>query len=184
MAEKKNLLDLDRLPALEEMQDFFKENDWSAANIFTEPELADAISHGKELLAPVMENAMQKHGLGVWSGYLDNKVNVNGTNFQQNPLIAFRDNFEDLVMSIVAKLQYETPEEAQQIIDQIKESNIDPDELLSFMVNLALNVTEFKEAAHIIYRHSDSNDFNPYITRNFRASDHRKNGIIHGQSLK
>lgn len=29
--------------------------------------------------------------------------------------------------------QYETPEEAQQIIDQIKESNIDPDELLSFI---------------------------------------------------
>ena len=133
MAEKKTLLDLDRLPTLEEMQDFFKENDWSAAKIFTEPELTDAISHGKELLAPVLEKAMQEHGLGVWSGYFDNKVRVNGTTFQQNPLIAFRDNFEDLVTSIVAKLQYETPEEAQQIIDQIKESNIDPDELLSFM---------------------------------------------------
>ncbi len=42
MAEKETLLDLDRLPTLEEMQDFFKENDWSAAKIFTEPELADA----------------------------------------------------------------------------------------------------------------------------------------------
>ena len=174
MAEKKTLLGLDRLPTLEEMQDFFKDNDWTAAKIFTEPELADAVSHGKELLAPVMEKVMQEHGLGVWSGYFDNKVRVNGTTFQQNPLIAFRDNFEDLVMSIVAKLQYETPEEAQQIIDQIKESNIDSDELLSFMVNLALDVTEFKESAHIIYRHSDSNDFNPYITRNYRASDHRK----------
>ena len=174
MAEKKILLDLDRLPNLEEMQDFFNENDWSAAKIFTESKLADAISHGKELLAPVMEKAMQEHGLGVWSGYFDNKVNVNGTTFQQNPLIAFRDNFEDLVTSLVAKLQYETPEEAQQIIDQIKESNIDPDELLSFMVNLALDVTEFKKSARIIYRHSDSNDFNPYITRNYRASDHRK----------
>ena len=40
MAEKKTLLDLDRLPTPEEMQDFFKENDWSAAKIFTEPELA------------------------------------------------------------------------------------------------------------------------------------------------
>ena len=53
------LLDLDHLPTLEEMQDFFKENDWSAAKIYTEPELADAISHGKELLAPVMEKTMQ-----------------------------------------------------------------------------------------------------------------------------
>ena len=74
MEEKKTLLDLDRLPTLEKMQDFFKGNDWSAAKIFTELKLADAISHGKELIAPVMEKAMQEHGLGVWSGYFDNKV--------------------------------------------------------------------------------------------------------------
>lgn len=62
MAGKKTLLDLDRLPTLEEMQDFFKENDWSAAKIFTEPELADAISHGKELLAPVTEKGCRNTG--------------------------------------------------------------------------------------------------------------------------
>ena len=32
-----------------------------------------------------MEKAMQEHGLGVWSGYFDNKVNVNGTDLKENP---------------------------------------------------------------------------------------------------
>ncbi len=51
---KKTLLDLDRVPTLEEMIEFFHDNDWTTAKIYSDdertPEMNAEILHMKRLI--------------------------------------------------------------------------------------------------------------------------------------
>ena len=76
------LLDLDRVPTLDELKAFFKKHDWSAAEIQIDgkknQETVKDIAYIKKLLDEKFEKAARDKGLPAWSGYYENNINPSG----------------------------------------------------------------------------------------------------------
>ena len=176
------LLDLDRAPTILEMRAFFKKHDWSAAKI-TEPksrssEDHEAISRISRIMDTAFEQEAHKRGLAAWSGYLDHTTRLNGEKYQDNPLIALRDNVEDLVSDGVRMLLTGPDEIVESIFSQFDfdDPDIDKkaDDFLHTAVGTMLDVMQYDQLAGIVQDLSAAEDFNPYIKPNFRAQDHNK----------
>ena len=118
------LLDLDRVPTLDELKAFFKKHDWSAAKI-SEPSSRDAdkvaeMNEIKKIMDAEFEKLAREKGLGAASKYFENKIKVEGEGGnvfenQGNPLLELRDSTEDLVSDGV----YEIAVNHEDILDAI-----------------------------------------------------------------
>ena len=115
-----SLLYLDRIPTLEEMRKFFRENDFSAAT-YLDMDYNKLENEDIEFMK-IMNTIMDKHweplsremGLKSPSSYYG----------EDNPLISLRDNIENLVAGGVLKLIVERPERVNEILAQFMD---DPD---------------------------------------------------------
>jgi hypothetical protein len=171
---KKTLLDLDRNPTLDELRTFFKENDWSAAAYMEldydnmPDEITESLEYMKGMLDEHWETLSREMGLKSHSGYYG----------KDNPLIALRDNFEDLVSTGVLKLITEQPEKAAEILEDFMDDNGefdgDADRLLHNAVETAMKTMSYEETAKIIQGYPAYEDFNHSKINNYRAKDFDK----------
>lgn len=176
------LLDLDRAPTIKEMRAFFKKHDWSAAKISEpksrSPKDQETISRVRRIIDAAFEKESRAKGLGAWSGYFDHTVRINGEKVQDNPLIALRDNVEDLISDGVRMLITGPDEIVNAIFSQfdLDDPNLDKkaDDFLNTAVSTMLDVMQYDQLAGIVQDLSTDEDFNPYIKPNFRAQDHNK----------
>jgi len=170
---KKTLLDLNRNPTLEELRAFFKENDWSAAAYMDmdmdynklDDETIEGLEYLKGILDEHWEPLSREMGLKSHSGYYG----------KDNPLIAMRDNFENLVSSGAYKLIDEQPEKAAEIladfIDEDGNFTVDADAFLHNAVETAMQTMSYGEVAEVIQSAPAYEDFNHDKKNNYRAAD-------------
>lgn len=111
------------------------------------------------------EQEAHARGLAAWSGYFDNSVLVNGEKIQNNPLIALRDNVEDLVSDGVRMLLTKPDEIVDGILSQFNfddpELDKKADDFLHTAIGTMLDVTEYNQLAGIVQDLSASEDFTP-----------------------
>ena len=166
---KKDLLELDRLPTLDELKEFFKENDWTSTKIDdpskrTDEELAE-IAYAAKLMDKKFEELARKKGRNSAARYCG----------EDNPLIALQNNTEDLVASAVVKIANDD-ELTDAILSQFDFSNPDldkkADDFLHNAVNTMLDVMEYDKLAEIVRLNSDEKDFNEKVANNYRLKDH------------
>ena len=168
---KRTLLDLNRNPTLEELRAFFKENDWSAAAYMDvdydklPDDTVAFLEYAKGMLDEHFEPLSRKMGLKSHSGYYG----------KENPLIALRDNFENLVSTGVLKLIEEQPDKAEEILMQFMDDNGefdgDADTLLHNAVETAMKTMSYEETAKVIQGTPTYEDFNHSKKNNYRAKD-------------
>ena len=95
---KKDLLNMDRLPTLDELKEFFRNNDWTTAKIDDParrtPEEQAEIEYTAKLMDEHFEKLVRQKGR-------TSKARFYG---KDNPLIALQNNTEDLVASAVVKI--------------------------------------------------------------------------------
>lgn len=163
------LIDMDRTPTMEELRAFFKKHDWSAMKLdvdhekFT-PEDADHYKYLKELIHEKWEPLSREMGLKASSEYYGD----------DNPLIAMRDNFENLVSDATFKLIEEEPKKAREIIRQAMSGPNgvkDPDRFLHNAVETTMKVMNYEELAQIIQGDAAFEDFSSEKSNNYRAKD-------------
>ncbi len=173
---KETLLDLDRVPTLEELREFFRKNDWSTATykeIDYDKMDADEIENMeyiKGLMDEHFEPLAREMGLKSHSGYYGN----------ENPLVAMRDNTENLVATGVLKLIEEQPEKVDQILSHFFtdeamenpeqfEKNVD--NFLHNAIETTMKTLQFEEIAGVLNKSPAYEDFNHDKNNNLRAAD-------------
>ena len=166
---KKDLLNMDRLPTLDELKEFFKENDWTSTKIDdpakrTDEERAEN-AYAAKLMDKKFEELARKKGRNSAARYYG----------QDNPLIALQNNTEDLVASAVVKIAND---------DELLESALAPfdftdpdidekaDRMFHNAINTMLDVMEYDKLAALMHENSSEEDFNTNIENNFRYKDH------------
>lgn len=82
MSQDNTLLDLDRVPTLDELREVFKKHDWSAAQI-SDPksrsiEKNEAMKAIKKILDSEYEKVAREKGLGSASWYFENEIKIKG----------------------------------------------------------------------------------------------------------
>ena len=183
----RTLIDLDRVPTLEELKEFFKKHDWSAARI-TEPSSRDAekvadMKEIKRIMNEKFEKMAREKGLGVASKYFENRIRVKGIggnvfDNQGNPLLELRDRTEDLVADAVCEIGLNHEDILDSILSQFDfdDPEIDQkaDDFLNTAVGTMLDVMDYEELANIVHEMSAFEDFNPSVRPNYRADDHER----------
>jgi hypothetical protein len=183
MKEKnKTLLDLDRAPTLDELRTCFRENDFSAAAYMDidyeklDTGTVEALEYIKGMMDEKWEPLSRKMGLKSDSAYYG----------KDNPLIAIRDNMENLVASGVLKLLEDHPERAAEILSEFADDpNIEQNAnaFLRNAVETLMQVMNYEEAAKIVQSTPAYEDFNHEKKNNYRARDfdrkwnHTRSGI-------
>ena len=166
---KKDLLELDRLPTLDELKEFFKENDWTSTKIDDPakrtPEEQAEIEYTAKLMDKKFEELARKKGRNSATRYYS----------EDNPLIALQNNTEDLVASAVVKIANDD-ELTDAFLSQfdLTDPDIDKkaDDFLHNAVNAMLDVMEYEKLAKIVRLNSDEKDFNEKVANNYRLKDH------------
>ena len=134
--EKDWLLHLDRTPTLEELQEHFRENDFSAATIrdidydTMSGDEAEFLEHIKSLIDEPWEANSQAMGLSSANNY-----------GKDNPLIAMRDNLKNLTSTAVLQLLTEKEDTAQEILDQFDFSDPDIEQKATAFLHNAIGTT-------------------------------------------
>lgn len=163
------LIDMDRIPTMEELRAFFKKHDWSAMKLdvdhekFT-PEDADHYKYLKKLIDEQWEPLSREMGLKASSEYYGD----------DNPLIAMLDNIENLISDATFKLIEEEPEKAREMIRQAMSGPNgvkDPDRFLHNAVETTMQVMNYEELAQVIQGDAAFEDFNQEKSNNYRAKD-------------
>ena len=173
------LLNLDRVPTLDELKAFFKKHDWSAAEIQIDgkknQETVKDIAYIKKLLDEKFEKAARDKGLPAWSGYYENKINPSGNvPHQGNSLLELRDNTEKLISNAVFNY---TQNEALLDIALSTVDFSDPnwqekaDELCANAVNLMLDTMQYPEMAELFADEPAHEDFNQFRYPNYKKED-------------
>ena len=166
---KIDLLNMDRLPTLDELKEFFKENDWTSTKINdparrTDEERAE-IAYAAKLMDKKFEKLARKKGRNSAARYYG----------ENNPLITLQNNTEDLVASAVVKIA-NNDELTDAILSQFDFSDPDidkkADNFLNNAVNTMLDVMEYEKLAEIVRLNSDEQDFNDKVANNYRLKDH------------
>lgn len=174
-----SLLDLDRVPTLEELQAFFQKHDWSAAKLSDRKsrstEKVQAINYVKGIIDSEFEKAARERGLPGWSGYFENKTDdVCGEKHQTNPLMELRDNFEDLVADAVHGVSQDE-DLLETYLNTVDLSQPDwqekADEMYKNAIGLSLDVMKYKEMAELLDDNPAHEDFNQFRNPNFRKED-------------
>ena len=157
--EKDWILNLGRSPTMEELREYFHENDFSAAKIMefdyeTLPaETVEMLEEIKQLMNKPWEEYAQEMGMRSSDHY-----------GKEHPLIALRDNTENLVSSTVFKLLDENPESVEQILDQFDfadpEIHQKADSFLNTAVKTTMQVMDYEKLAQVIRELPTYEDFN------------------------
>lgn len=183
----KSLIELGRIPSLDELKAYFKKHDWSAAKL-SEPQSRSAdkaagMKEIKKIMNAEFEKLAREKGLGEPSKYLENKMCVKGTggnlsNHQGNPLLELRDSTEDLVSDAVYEIAVNREDVLDGIFSQFDFTDPDiekkADAFLHNAVGTMLDVMEYEKFAKLVREKSASEDFNPSIRPNFRAIEHER----------
>ena len=181
------LLDLDRVPTLEELKVFFKKHDWSAAQLSDpksgDPEKAAEIKEIKKIMNAAFEKKAREKGLGAASKYFENRIRVKGIggnvfDNQGNPLLELRDRTEDLVADAVCEIGVNHEDILDSILSQFDfdDPEIDQkaDDFLNTAVGTMLDVMDYEELAKLVHEMCAFEDFNPSVRPNYRADDHER----------
>jgi hypothetical protein len=167
---KKTLLDLDRVPTLDELRTYFKENDFSAATYLDidydkiGSDVVEALEYIKGLMDEKWEPLSREMGLKSDSSYYG----------KDNPLIIMRDNMENLVAGGVMKLLTEKPDLAAEILASYMD---DPDvekhaaDFLNNAVKTVMQVMDYEEMAQTVQENAAYDDFNHDKFSNYRSKD-------------
>lgn len=165
-----SLLNLDRIPTLEELREFFKRNDFSAATYLEldydkmDADTAEAMEHFKGMMDEKWEPLSRERGLKSSSTYYG----------KDNPLIALRNNMENLVAGGVIKLLEEHPDRAAEILLQFMDDpNVEEnaDRFLNNAVETLLKVMDYEEVSKAVQDTPAYEDFNHGQLTNYRAMD-------------
>jgi len=168
--KKKTLLDINRVPTLDELRAYFKENDFSAATYIDidydkmDAESVEALEYIKGLMEEKWEPLSREMSLKSDSSYYG----------KENPLIAMRDNMENLVAGGVMKLLNEKPEMVAEILDHFSQ---DPDvekhadAFLNNAVKTMMEVMNYEELAQVVQNNAAYEDFNHDKFNNYRSKD-------------
>lgn len=171
--DKDWLLHLDRTPTLEELQEHFREHDFSAAAIRdidydTMPgDEVEFLEYVKGLMDEHWESHSQEMGLSSTNNYA-----------KDNPLIAMRDNLEDLVSTTVLELLTEKQDTAQKILEQyFSDPDLEQkvDAFLHNAVGTTMQVMDYPRLVQVMKEIPTYEDFNHYNKNNRPRIDfHRK----------
>lgn len=166
---KLDILNMDRLPTMEELKQLFKENDWTTIKI---DDPSKRTAEQKEEIAYVTGMMDKKfEELAKKKGRKSNKKYYG----KDNPLISLQENTEDLVASAVVKIAND---------DELLESALAPfdftdpdidekaDRMFHNAINTMLDVMEYDKLAALMHENSSEEDFNTTIENNFRYKDH------------
>ncbi|NSW92098.1 MAG: hypothetical protein HPY74_15750 [Firmicutes bacterium] len=168
--KKKTLLDLDRVPTLDELRAYFRENDFSAATYIDmdydklDSGSVETLEHIKGLMDEKWEPLSREMGLKSDSSYYG----------KDNPLIAMRDSMENLVAGGVMKLLTKKPDLAAEILASYMD---DPDveqhadDFLNNAVKTAMQVMNYEEVAQAVQEDAAYEDFNHDKFNNYRSKD-------------
>lgn len=168
--KKKTLLDLDRVPTLDELRAYFKENDFSAATYMDmdyeklDTEDVEALEYIKGLMGEKWEPLSREMGLKSDSSYYG----------KDNPLIAMRDNMENLVAGGVMKFINEKPEMAAELLDHFfQDPDVEQhsDAFLNNAVKTMMEVMNYEELAQAVHENAAYEDFNHDRFNNYRSKD-------------
>ena len=173
------LLNLDRVPTLDELKAFFKKHDWSAAEIQIDgkknQETVKDIAYIKKLLDEKFEKAARDKGLPAWSGYYENKINPSGNvPHQGNSLLELRDNTEKLISNAVFNYtQNETLLDMALSTVDFSDPNWQEkaDELCANVVNMLLDTMQYPEMAELFASEPAHEDFNQFRYPNYKKED-------------
>ena len=166
--KKKTLLDLDRVPTLDELRAYFKENDFSVATYIDvdyekmDTEDVEALEYINGLMDEKWEPLSREMGLKSDSSYYS----------KDSPLIAMRDNMENLVAGGVIKLLDEKPEMVAEMLEQYFQ---DPDvgqyadAFLNNAVKTMMEVMNYEELAQVVQDNAAYEDFNHDKFNNYRS---------------
>lgn len=160
---------MDRLPTMDELKEFFKNNDWTTAKIDDPakrtPEEQAEIEYTAKLMDEHFEKIVRKKGRNSNARFYG----------KDNPLIALQNNTEDLVASAVVKIANDD-ELTDAILSQFDLTDPDldkkADNFLHNAVNTMLEVMEYDKLAEIVRLNSDEKDFNEKVANNYRLKDH------------
>ncbi len=171
--DKDWLLHLDRTPTLEELQEHFRDYDFSAAAIRdidydTMPgDEVELLEYVKGLMDEHWEAHSQEMGLSSKNNY-----------GKENPLIAMRDNLEDLVSTTVLELLTEKQDTAAKILEQyFSDPDLDQkvDAFLHNAVGTTMQVMDYPRLVQVMKEIPTYEDFNRYNKNNRPRIDfHRK----------
>ena len=171
--DKDWLLHLDRTPTLEELQEHFREHDFSAAAI---RDIDYDTMPGDEVeFLEYVKGFMDEH----WEAH-SQEMGLSSTNNygKENPLIAMRDNLEDLVSTTVLELLTEKQDTAQKILEQyFSDSDLEQkvDAFLNNAVGTTMHVMDYPRLVQLMKEIPAYEDFNHYNKNNRPRIDfHRK----------
>lgn len=172
----KNLLDLDRVPTIEELREFFRENDFSTAtyqdiDYDTMPaDEVELLEYIKGFMGDTWDDLSRDMGLKSDPSYYG----------KDNPLIAMRDSMENLAATGVMKLMLEMPERGVDILEDFttKEDWENPemlaakaDNMLTNAVSTLMQTMNYEEMAKVVAENPTYEDFAHGKPNNFRAKD-------------
>ena len=171
--DKDWLLHLDRTPTLEELQEHFREHDFSAAAIRdidydTMPgDDVEFLEYVKGFMDEHWEAHSQEMGLSSTNNY-----------GKDNPLVAMRDNLEDLVSTTVLELLTEKQDTAAKILEQyFSDPDLEQkvDAFLHNAVGTTMQVMDYPRLVQVMKEIPTYEDFNHDNKNNRPRIDfHRK----------
>lgn len=171
---KETLLDSDHKPTIEELQERFKKNDFSAAAFIDmntdtmEPDTAEDIVYIKGLINKEWESLSRQMGLKASSCYYT----------KDNPMIVLREGLGNAAAGGLLRWCQEKPEEIEEFFCQHIEQCIEnpgleaaSDEFLHNAVETLMKVTEYDKLAAAVHKNAAHEDFKQYNKNNYRSKD-------------
>ena len=156
--DKDWLLHLDHTPTLEELQEHFREHDFSAAAI---RDIDYDTMPGDEVeFLEYVKGFMDEH----WEAH-SQEMGLSSTNNygKENPLIAMRDNLEDLVSTTVLELLTEKQDTAAKILEQyFSDPDLEQkvDAFLHNAVGTTMQVMDYPRLVQVMKEIPTYEDFN------------------------
>lgn len=159
--DKDKLINLDRVPTMDELREFFKSNDWSASNLADFDNLPqediENIAFISKLINKKWDKLAYEKGLNL-SPYKSHK--------EDNSLLKLRNETTLNIGGALNKLLNEKPEELEEVLSAFAES--DPalfktenaDKFLENAVNTLMDVMQYEELAKIFKEMPAQEDFN------------------------
>lgn len=162
------LINMNGVPTMDELREFFKSHDFSTLQVYGEGELDHEdnaeIAYIASTFNEKWDELAREEGLrGHISCYDKN----------ENPLMLLRNGTSQVVSEAVYKLIDENPDCAAQIIEQFSSAfgNTEkPDELLTKSIDTVLDAMQFSELAGIVQSVPAHEDFS-HKQQNFPAAD-------------
>ena len=162
------LIDMDRIPNMDELRESFKAHDFTTLQIYGEGELDHEDNAEIAYIASTFnekwdELAREKGLRGHISCYDKN----------ENPLMLLRNGTSQIVSEAVYKLICENPDGVTQIIEQFSSAfgNTEKaDELLEKSIDTVMEAMQFGEIASIVQSEPAHEDFS-HKQQNFPAAD-------------